>query len=224
MFPTVSGAHPSDIATRGRVHPAKAMFTSRTLGYALIVGAFTFIAVAANAGWNPVKDVGNAAQSVGKVVTDVVTPPHVDVQVDLKKPLTPVTAEVKKDGVSVTIQPSPVPAPPVVHAPGNGFIANTVNTMNDVVQKPKNWIDQKGEEINRGVIHLGNEIGMFWAKQKQKIEQAVADWINWLKQQAEKYGIYALAGIGALFLVRAFFGFLFGRRHNSRDKFAGYHA
>jgi len=103
--------------------------------------------------------------------------------------------------------------------------ANAVNTMNDAAQKPKNWIDQKGREINNGFIHLGNEIGMMWVKWKDKVSKDFFDWLQWLKDQAQKYGIYALAGFGALFLVRGFFGFVFVRRgHGSRNKFAGYHA
>jgi hypothetical protein len=199
------------------------MFTSRTLGYGLIVGAFTFTAVAADAGWNPVKDVGNAAQSVGNAaqsvgnaVTKAVTPPSVDITVNPSKPLTPVKVEVQTPAGSVKVEPSPVPAPPEAHGNGNGFIASAVNTVNDVVQKPKNWIDQKGREINAGVIHLGNEIGMLWANLKHNIEQKVADFIQWLIAQAEKYGIYALAGIGALFLVRGFLQFMIGRGHTAR--------
>jgi hypothetical protein len=38
-----------------------------------------------------------------------------------------------------------------------------INKTNDIAQKPKNWIDQKGREINDGFIHLCNEIGMMWA-------------------------------------------------------------
>jgi hypothetical protein len=195
------------------------MFTTHAVRYGLIVGVFTFTAVAAHAGWNPVKDVGNAAQSVGNAaqsvgnaVTKAVTPPSVDITVNPSKPLTPVKVEVQTPAESVKVEPSPVPAPPEVHANGNGFIANAVNTVNDVVQKPKNWIDQKGREINDGFIHLGNEIGMFWAKLKHNIEQAVTDFFDWLKAQAEKYGIYALAGIGALFLLRGFLHFMIGGR------------
>ena len=197
------------------------MSITHAVRYGLIVSALSLTAVPAYAN----DPFSKAVHDATNTVVQAVTPPHVDIQVDFKKPLTPVKVEVKKDGASVTIQPSPVPAPPVVHAPGNGFVANAINKTNEIVQAPKNFIDQKGREINDGFIHLGNEIGMFWAKLKHNIEQTVADWIQWLKDQAQKYGIYALAGFGALFLVRGFFRFVFGRRgHGSRTKYAGYHA
>lgn len=59
------------------------------------------------------------------------------------------------------------------------------NKTNSVLQAPKNWIDQKGREVNDGFIHLGNEIGMFGEKLKHKVEQTVADWIYWFKEQAK---------------------------------------
>jgi len=189
------------------------MFTSRRLVYALIVGALTLTAVTAYA-WDPRKPLDNV----------VPPPPKIDITVNPKKPLTPLKVEVETPDGKLKVEPSPVPSPPVVHANGNGFFDKVINKTNDIAQKPKNWIDQKGREINDGFIHLGNEIGMMWAKFKHNVEKQVADWIQWLKDLAMKYGIYALAGIGALFLVRGFFGFLFGRRHGSRTKFAGYHA
>ncbi len=112
-----------------------------------------------------------------KDLEKAVTPPSVNITVDLKKPLEPMKVEVKKDGVTVGIQPSPVPAPPVIQAEGNGFVANVINKSNELAQKPKNWIDQKGREINNGFIHLGNEIGMMWKKFKDKLFQDVFDWI-----------------------------------------------
>jgi len=199
------------------------MFTSRTIAYGLIVGVLSISAIPAHADfWSKAKDTVTQA-----LPPPPPPPPKLTLHPD--KPLTPATLEVHlPGGASATVTPGPVPAPPVVQAPGNGFLADVVNKTNEMVQKPKKWIDQKGEEINRGFIHLGNEIGMVWANFKSDLErkgkEIATNFFNWLKEQAEKYGIYALAGVGALFLVRGFFGWLFGRRHSSRTKFAGYHA
>jgi hypothetical protein len=205
------------------------MFTSRKMAYGLIVGVFTSTAVAAHASWddlNPIKQTERALQTIAPHYP---APPQADLKIDPSKPLTPVTGTVTVPGVgSATVTPGPVPAPPVVDAEGNGVGATIINQANDIAQMPKNWIDQRGEEINREAIRMGNEIGMVWANFKKDLEKKGKEFattaINWLKEQAEKYGIYALAGIGALFIVRGFFGWLLGGRRNSRTKFAGYHA
>jgi hypothetical protein len=223
MFPTVSGAHLPHIATRGRVDTPQNQMTSRTLGYALIVGVFAVTAVTAHAFDDPRKVVQKTIERVLPPPPPPPAPPKIDLTFHPDKPLTPVESTISTPQGSVKVEPGPIPAPPVVHAEGNGFVAQVVNKTNDLVQKPKSWIDQKGREINRGFIHLGNEIGMMWKKFKDKVEKEFFDWLQWLKEQVQKYGLYALAGFGALFLIRGFFGFLFGRRH-SRTKFAGYHA
>jgi hypothetical protein len=192
------------------------MFTANKVRYLLVAAAVAFSVNAAHAGWDPVGDTGKALGGAAKTIANAVTPPHVDLHVDPKKPLTPVTGKIEKDGVTVTITPGPVPAPPVVHAPGNGVIADVVNKTNEIAQKPKNWIDQKGEEINRGAIHLGNEIGMLWANLKHSIEDKANDFFAWLKELAEKWGLRVLAGIGVLFLLRSFLRFMIGHRPTAR--------
>jgi hypothetical protein len=199
--------------------PQNQCFTSKTARFVLIVGALSISAVSAQAlSWddaNPITQTKKAVEKTKEVVKDN-TPSSVDITVNPKNPLTPVKVEVKTPSGSMTVEPSPVPAPPVVHAEGNGFIATAINNTNDFFQAPKNFIDQKGREINDGFIHLGNEIGMLWANFKHNMEQKVADFFQWLKAQAEKYGIYALAGIGALFLLRGFLHFMIGRGHTAR--------
>jgi hypothetical protein len=186
------------------------MFTANKVRYLLVAAAVAFSINDAYA--DPLKDAGKALGGAAQTITKTLEPPHVDVQYDPKKPLVPPTIEAKKDGASVSFTPSSIPAPPVIHAPGNGFFANVVNQANDLAQKPKIWIEQKGREINAGWLHLCDEIGMMWANFKHDMEQKVFDFLAWLKALAEKYAVLALAGIGALFLVRSFFHLMFGRR------------
>src|ERR1700686_1566439 len=95
-------------------------------------------------------------------------PPSFSGNVDTKNPFKS-HFTIKKGPVSVTVTASPVAAPPAVKADGNGELAKIINKGNEVAQAPKNLIEKKGDEIGNGIRHLGNEIGMLWAKFKQNL-------------------------------------------------------
>jgi hypothetical protein len=98
-------------------------------------------------------------------------------------------------------QPSPVPSVPTIHVSGNGWFAHTVNAANDWAQAPKNWIDQKGREINKGVIHLGNEIGMLFAHMVDNVVQKAKSVLQWLVNLLMPYAIMAFLGLGVLLVA-----------------------
>src|ERR1700676_872634 len=172
MHPTGAQADNPRISTRGQIIPAKPMFITHAARYGLIVGALSISVISANANdWDKLNPVKQTEKVVEKAKEVVKAAPTVDMSVNPKNPLTPVKVEVKTPSGSLKVEPSPVPAPPVVHVEGNGFIATAINNTNDFFQAPKNFIDQKGREINDGFIHLGNEIGMIWANFKHNMEQ-----------------------------------------------------
>jgi hypothetical protein len=97
---------------------------------------------------------------------------------------------------------------------------DAVNATGKGIKDAAVAINKVIDDAGRGIGHFFNEIGMLWANFKndmqKKGKEIADDFFKWLKEQAEKYGLYALAGIGALFMVRGFVRFLVGGRNNYR--------
>jgi hypothetical protein len=108
MFPIVSGAHLPHIATRGRVQSRKTNAYQQNARLRFDRWCF-----------NPYRRYGIRMGSSEALDNVVPAPPKIDITVNPKKPLTPLKVEVETPDGKLKVEPSPVPAPPVVHANGN---------------------------------------------------------------------------------------------------------
>jgi hypothetical protein len=127
--------------------------------------------------------------------------------VDLSHPLHPVTpAPIKIPGVGTVTPPAPNPIPstPSVqldsHIPG----ASLFNEIDDTLHAPEQLAQKSLDAVGSGIQHLGNEIGMLWAHAKQKVEETIQGWIDWLIAQLKHYGALAVVAVfGAMMLSSA---------------------
>jgi hypothetical protein len=189
----------------------------------MIVGLLSLVAFNANA--------KGFLEEAGGAVVQTLTPPNTTVRVDPKKPLTPLSIEVEKGPLKGKVTPGPVPASPAVEAKGNGFVANLINKGNEIAQAPKNFIDQKGREINKGFIHLGNEIGMLWANFKNDLKKKGEALFKSALDWAKEYVVWAIVALAAILVMPAVLSAMLtawlvrrGKRSRSRRRLNPHHA
>jgi hypothetical protein len=117
---------------------------------------------------------------------------------DSGHPLHPVTTEpIKVPGGTVKLpEPGPVPTTPSVQFDKNIPGADMANRTDAAAHAPERAAQNGVDAIGRGIEHLGNEIGMLWAKAKQKAIDEAQGFIDWLIAWLWKH---ALLGAAALF-------------------------
>jgi hypothetical protein len=128
------------------------------------------------------------------------------VHVDTSKPLNPVQVDPTKVG-PVTVHPgAPGVTPQTPSARFDKSVpgSKALNEMDKLLHKPEQMARAGLDATTDGLKHLGNEIGMAWAKTKEKAEQYIQKWADWLIEQIKAYAPLALAALFGL-MVLAFF-------------------
>jgi hypothetical protein len=152
MFPSVSMAQAISIATRGRVHPAKTMFPSRTLGYSLIIATTVGLTSVAYA---------------NGLLPDVTIRPGFKV-------------EVHQDGVgTVTTSPNPLSGPPrIVGQTGSKDLNNLVKNIDGANHLPQEAAAAAGDAVMKAAEDEANKLidrlkQKLWAQFEELKKQAM---------------------------------------------------
>jgi hypothetical protein len=117
------------------------------------------------------------------------------VHIDTSHPLQPVTTDpIKVPGGTIT-PPAPglVPATPSVQLNKDVPGAEIINPVDRLLHAPERATQDGVNAIGKGIEHIGNEIGMFWARLKQKASDMIQSWIDWFWRLVEKYAPLAIA-------------------------------
>jgi hypothetical protein len=123
--------------------------------------------------------------------------------VDTGHPLQPVTpAPIKVPGGTITPPaPGPVPSTPSVQLDKNIPGSQTFNKFDDILHKPERAAQDGVNAIDKGIEHLGNEIGMLWAHAKQDAIDMAKGWLDWLVALAKKYAPIAFGIVFSAMLL-----------------------
>ncbi len=125
--------------------------------------------------------------------------------VDTGHPLQPVTpAPIHVPGGTITPPaPGPVPTTPSVQLDKGILGSNIVNQADKILHAPEKAMQDGLNAVGKGIEHLGNEIGMFWAHLKQDAIDKAKGFLDWLLALAEKYLPLAVAAVFGMMMLAA---------------------
>src|SRR5262249_8876717 len=97
----------------------------------------------------------------------------------------------------------PVPTTPSVKLDKSVPGAGIANRVDDIVHTPEQAAQNGVNAVGRGIEHLGNEIGMMWARAKQKLIDKAHAFLDWLIAMLKQYALLAAAALFAVMLLAA---------------------
>jgi hypothetical protein len=127
------------------------------------------------------------------------------VHVDTGHPLHPVTTDpVSVPGGTVKIpEPGPVPTTPSVQLDKQIPGAPIANRIDDAVHAPEKAAQKGFDAARKGIEHLGNEIGMIWARAKQKAVDMAYALLDQLIAFLKKHALVAAGLVFAAMVLAA---------------------